>query len=403
MSNPAPTPDPLALPPVPPPAPADHLWRDRVVVALFGLALALPLVGAIVNRNVATTVFEQRRTAPWPDAPAALKSWRAWPTGFEAAFADRFGGRDLLISLHHRAKAQGFGVSPVPLAMIGRDGWLYFLGEDGKAVDRDYRGIVPYPPDQLAKSAAEIKRRHDFLAALGIPYVVMIVPDKATIYPEHLPRWVSRAAPQSRLDAFYAAMKAYPDVTVLDLRPALTAGKARERNYYKTDSHWNFLGATIGYEALAAVLKAKVPGFPAVPAMRPIFDPGIDVYSGDLANMIGLPRLFREDDLASLGRVLVDAPKRCAQPVAEPFPPGTPLPKTEILVYACDRAGLPSAVVFRDSMTIPLVPLISENFRRVVYVSGRRLDRALVEREKPDVVIEVIVERGIDGPASAPM
>jgi len=403
MSNPASTPDPLALPPVPAPAPADHLWRDRIVVALFTLALALPLVGAIVNRDVATTVFEQRRTAPWPDAPTALKSWRAWPTGFEAAFADRFGGRDMLISLHHRAKAQGFGVSPVPLAMIGRDGWLYFLGEDGKAVDRDYRGIVPYPPDQLAKSAAEIKRRHDFLAALGIPYVVMIVPDKATIYPEHLPRWVARAVPQSRLDGFYAAMKAYPDVTVLDLRPALTAGKALERNYYKTDSHWNLLGATIGYEALSAVLKAKVPGFPAVPPMRPIFYPGLDVYSGDLSNMIGLPKLFREDDIASLGRVFADAAKRCAQPVAAPFPPGTPLPKTEILVYACDRPGLPTAVVFRDSMAIPLVPLLSENFRRVVYVSGRHLDRALVEREKPDVVIEEIVERGMDGPASAPM
>jgi len=382
------TPDPLALPPVPPPAPANHLWRDGVVVALFVLALYLPLAGALLNRDVVTTVFEQRRAAAWPAAPAAIKAWRAWPTAFEAAFADRFGGRDALIALHHRAKAQGFGVSPVPLALIGRGGWLYFLGEDGKSIDRDYRGIVPSAPDEAAKVAAELQRRHDFLAALGIPYVVMIVPDKATIYPEHLPRWITRVAPQSRLDRLYAALAAHPALTVLDLRPALTAAKGRERNYFMTDSHWNLVGAMVGYEALAGVLKAKVPGFPGVPPVRPTYEPGVDVYSGDLANMIGLPGLFREDDIAPLGRLLADAAKRCAQPVAAPFPPGAPAPKAETEVYACDRPGLPTALVYRDSMAVPLLPLLSENFRRVVYVSDRRLDRALVEREKPDVVIE---------------
>jgi hypothetical protein len=40
-----------------------------------------------------------------------------------------------------------------------------------------------------------------------------------------------------------------------------------------------------------------------------------------------------------------------------------------------------------------LIPQLSENFRRTVYVGSRRLDRALVEREKPDVVIEEMVDR----------
>src|SRR4029079_1506740 len=109
-------------------------------------------------------------------------------------------------------------VSPVSTALIGRDGWLYFLGEDGASVDRDYRGVVPYPAEDMPNPAAEFKRRHDFLAARGIVYVVMIVPDKATIYPEHLPRWVTRVAPRTRLDALYEAMAAHPEVTVLDLR-----------------------------------------------------------------------------------------------------------------------------------------------------------------------------------------
>jgi hypothetical protein len=50
-------------------------------------------------------------------------------------------------------------------------------------------------------------------------------------------------------------------------------------------------------------------------------------------------------------------------------------------------------------MAISLIPILSENFSRVVYVSTRELDRALIEREKPDIVIEELVERSLHAPA----
>src|SRR6059036_1497592 len=113
--------DPLALPPVPPPAPAGHHSRDRLVVVMFVLALTLPLAGAVVKRNLETTAFENRRAALWPSAASALSSFRTFPPAFEAAFADRFGGRDKLIGLHHGTLMEVFGVSPVAKVMVGRD------------------------------------------------------------------------------------------------------------------------------------------------------------------------------------------------------------------------------------------------------------------------------------------
>ena len=284
--------------------------------------------------------------------------------------------------------------------MIGRDGWLFFRGEDGKAIDRDYRGVLPYPADEPLRIAAEFKRRHDYVSALGIPYVVMIVPDKATIYPEYLPSWLTKVAPQTRLDRLYAALAAYPEITVLDLRPALAAAKVRERTYFKTDSHWNLVGATIGYEALAAVLKAKVPGFPAAPPERPPYVAGVDFYSGDLARMIGSRHAYREEDIAPIWKVLVNVDGHCAKPVSAPAnPPGA---DPEILIHVCDRPELPVALVYRDSMADALIPLLSENFRRVVYVT-RPFERALVEHEHPDVVIEELVERNLHGRIAFPM
>ena len=82
--------DSLSLPPVPPPAPDGHRWRDRFVAAAFVLALAFCLWGAIEKRDLDLTEFENRRTAEWPAAPASLAAFRAFPPAFEAAFADRF-------------------------------------------------------------------------------------------------------------------------------------------------------------------------------------------------------------------------------------------------------------------------------------------------------------------------
>ncbi len=36
-------------------------------------------------------------------------------------------------------------------------------------------------------------RRREWLAARGIAYVVTVVPEKFTIYPEHLPAWVTKS------------------------------------------------------------------------------------------------------------------------------------------------------------------------------------------------------------------
>jgi hypothetical protein len=303
--------DPLALPAVPPPAPADHPRRDALVAAAFVLALAIAGAGAWSGRERSELAYEQRRAAPWPSWREAGGA-RAATAAFERAFGDRFAGRPALVRAHHATKAIGFGVSPVPKVMLGRDGWLYFLGEDARALDRHFRGTAPFDAAPEAV-ASEFARRHDALAARGIAYVVVVVPDKFSVYPEHLPGWVVRAA-QTPLDRVSAAVSAQRRVRFLDLRAPLVAAKDGTPVYYLTDSHWNVRGAAIGYDALMREVQAALPGRVAgiVPVALPDYDPRTDRYSGDLANMLGLPRHFREPDRASFWKLLQVA--LCAAP-----------------------------------------------------------------------------------------
>jgi hypothetical protein len=179
----------------------------------------------------------------------------------------------------------------------------------------------------------------------------------------------------------------------------LHAAKQREQVYYRTDSHWNYLGAIAAYEALMAEVQRAV-GTERLPSIAPParapYVRGVDRYRGDLAQILGVPRRYDEDDPGVFGKILGTASARCARRLDDGKDDGFEF-------WGCERAPPLRAVVYRDSMAIPLIPLMSENFRRVVYVSARRLDPALIERERPDVVIEEFVERSLHAPAANPM
>jgi len=385
--------DPLALPRVPPPAPRRHRRAELVAGVLFVLATAAMGLRALY-RDDAVLESENRRIVAWP-VPAAS---RAFVTGFERAFADRFGGRNALLRLYDRTLVRVFGVSPAPNVLIGRDGWLFFKGEDGHGLDRFYRGVLPVGDRELRGVVDELRRRERYLASLRIAYVVTIAPDKATIYPEKLPKWARPATARSPLDRLTEMIRNDGSLRFVDLRPPLLAAKSYERVYYATDSHWNSLGAPIAYGAIMrAIAGALAPRpVPIAPVALPPYVPGVDVYHGDLARMTGDPNRFPEPDYAPLWKILAAADSRCATRQDAGKEPGYEW-------YACDRPGLPRGVVYRDSMAIPLIPLLSENFGRVAYVASHRLDPAFIARERPDVVVEEMVERAMFAPAATPM
>ena len=381
------------LPAVPAPAPAAHPVRDALLVGAFFVTLAAfawfdPLHG----RQVHT---ENRALAPWPTVELRAD----WFARFDAAFSDRFAARNALIALEHAISVRGFHSSPVGNVVLGRDQWLYFAGEDGHALDRHFRGTMPFGDDMVRQLRDELERRRQYLAARGIAYVVSVAPDKATIYPEHLPTWVTHMRAPTPLERTAELLKRDPALHFVDLREPLLEAKRSRQVYYRTDSHWNYLGAIVAYEAIMSEVQ-RVVGVDRLPRIAPPDVPpyveGVDRYRGDLARLLGIWTGYEEPDFAPFAKVLGDPSRRCARRIDHDDDPG-------FEIYVCDRAPALRAVVYRDSMAIPLIPLLSENFRRVVYVSSRRLDRSLIEREHPDVVIDEFVERNLHVTAAFPM
>lgn len=371
-------------------------WFGVALVALFVAMLWIALIGSFRER--AAFADENRTPAALPEAASTLRDWLSFPVRFENYFNDHFGSRNRLLAIDHWAKAVIFRASSVPTVLVGTQGWLYFLGEDGKAFDRWYRGIGAFTDAEVVAVRDELLHRREYLGHLGIPYVVVVVPEKYSVYPEFLPDWAKRGAPATALDRIERDLARHPELHFIDLRNALRAAKRSERVYYKTDSHWNFVGASVGYRVLMAELERRLPGLATVPPRRPPYDPGVDFYSGDLSRMIGAGESFREDDIAPLWKILAETSPHCAR-----RDPAGETPGFEFYVYACPDPPRYRALVYRDSMAIPLIPLLSENFARSTYVSTHKMDPALVERLKPDIVIEEMVERTLNALLAFPL
>ena len=380
--------DSLRLPTVPAPAPATHPWRDRVLIAI--VAVLLLVMATIAPLGDAAIRLEKRRPAAWPPAKL-LASPAAFAAAFGQAFADRFGMRSALILAQHRALVDIFGVSPVSNIMIGRDGWLFWLGEDGQSLERHYRGTRWVSDFEVDAYVDEVRRRHAYLRARGIAYLTVIVPEKFTIYPEHLPSWVRPGHDPTLLARTIDRLAKDGTVPYVDLRPLLREAKSRETIYYLTDSHWNLAGGAVGYMAIMRAVQTLLPGrIPSIaPPVRPPYVPGRDVYWGDLARMIGILGEFEEPDYLPLYKTRRD-------------PAGVGLHARLITAdvdafrtYAHPDASLPRLLMNRDSMGHALMPMLAENFSQSTFVVASSLDRKRIDDLRPDIVIDEIVERGM--------
>ena len=386
---------------------------DWTLVACFFVAISLPLAAALFGLAPGGRSSEKRDLAPLPPlAPSAdevakaggkLAAWRetlaAFPAGFDEFHDDRFGFRPELIRLHNLFKARVLGVSPSDQAVIGRDGWLFYAGQ--QALDY-YRASESLALEDLAEWKRRLEAPAEWLDDRGIEFVFYFAPDKATIYPEELPYFVRRIGERSRLDQFLEYMRAHSTAPIVfvDPRADFRAAKSLGPLYRKTDTHWNQLGAFVAYSSL---MRALVPLFPAIePLEQSDFDRHEQLMDGgDIALLMDLSDVFRE-------RAIQLAPKTpwpyrkdavgmhpSNQPDVERSPDRQFEEQRRLPMGSVqdDAPDLPRLVLFRDSYGTELIPFLAASVQRGAYYWQFIVDPKVIVQEDPQVVVQEIGER----------
>jgi hypothetical protein len=351
------------------------------LAAVFVAAIVTPGVVMVAGLDHETPQGENRELAATPARPATWAALCAYPGAASRYFEDHFGLRARLVRWQALLRLRLFGVSASPDVIVGRDGWLFYAG-DGAA--EDMASAAAFTPSELEHWRRTLQHTQDWMQAHGIAYVFVLAPDKHAVYPELLPASVRSIGAETRTDALVRYLREHSTVNVLDLRPVLHRAKASERVYHRTDTHWNDRGALA---AATAIVEALGANRVAPLAPRASFEAATRETEGlDLAGMLGITPNVTEEDL----RLVPRTPRRAR--VVEPAVPDARLMDARLVTEQDDRSR-PRAVVFRDSFGSALVPFLSEQFSRALYLWQYNVDPAVVLAERPAVVIQQWVGR----------
>ncbi len=370
---------------------------NRILPILFVLALFLPGVRwfALTTKN-ALIASEASALTNWP--AIELNRLDPYPKNFEAYFNKHFGLRDFLLEVKNRFDLYTVGSGLVKNKIIvGKENWLF-------ANDNVIPAVVGESAIQQAEIDAlntTLEQRVNYCKNRGIRYLLVLIPNKASIYPEFLP------------DEFQATMESTYHTPVEVWLNNLSDDGLKSHVYYlkddfmkhksldsiylyaKHDHHWNDWGAYWGSRYIVDRLVQS-----GVSLSNPYEgnEPKVHLEmmsKGNLSAYLGLESSFQEM-LPSL--LFSDSFPDVTQGPKKNYtsPPEFPYPWEYEKVYRSLGEGKPKVVIIRDSFARMMLPHFSAAFSESVYIWDNwqyALNEAILEQEHPDLVIQLVVEK----------
>lgn len=295
---------------------------------------------------------------------------------------ETFIGKDELHSLVNNFKYRVVHDRVFNGLIAEQDGWLVYTDEN--SLD-DFQNTDPLNKVELETIRKRLKSLCSSVNEAGIYLIIVIPPNKNTIYSERLTPQIPRIKDKSRLDQILSVWKNTENCTMIDLRGPLLEAKQHAAVYNATDTHWNYAGAYIAYERVVQVIRKD---FPAV-VLHPLsdFEQKQVIISGDLGPKFAHIKIEEED--------IQFKPKFQPSVIQRAYGPITvgKIPVHDFTVTMTGKPELPVAIVYRDSFFDHLYRFIGESFNEGYYYWSHNIDFPMLRKKKPDYLILEATER----------
>ena len=212
----------------------------------------------------------------------------------------------------------------------------------------------------------------EYVQGQGAAFAFAVVPNKNTVYPEHMPYYTLKTPDPTNRERLAAALG--PRSYVTDLTAVLRA--PGELLYHKRDSHWNTLGALAGYNAVMDTLGLPHEDYADTPrSVQRIWD-------GDLDAMLD-PGLGRKDD-----QVVLDTTWHYRYTSSFRS-------EEDITITTENDRGTGRLLMFRDSFGNAVLPFFAQAFREAEFSRAVPYRLDLTAARQADAVVVEIVERNL--------
>lgn len=352
---------------------------ERIASTVFLLLLLLPLV--CMNRQ-ADAVSENENRALAPSPLEAINEGAEFSSAVDAYISDRLGFRNQMLTARRLLNARVFRDAPDKRVIVGEDGWLFYHAEengDGNTMHQ-YLGSFLYSDEQLQQIAENLERTRAYLAERGCEFVLMIAPNKETVYADRMPvkYRLLRGDNQSCTVQLIDYLRQNTDLRIVWPYEELMSFRREHPDtdiYLRLDTHWNGLGAYIGAGALLRELGIELPAPVIEDFMRTV------CRDKDLYMMMGLTMLNRED--------------------IDYIPDWYPLPTAEFInggftgewEYYTTDADARRVLICRDSYASAMHAILGSYFSYMDLCHFTTFRQELIDEKQPDVFVKEITER----------
>jgi SGNH hydrolase-like domain, acetyltransferase AlgX len=255
------------------------------------------------------------------------------------------------------------------------------------------------------RAATILAKRRVALKQKNIEYLKFVVPEKAVVYPEFMPKVFSGKEPNTARPATKIAGKKLDNFQYLE--DVLKDAKSFGQLYFRGDSHPNWLGSYFVYYSIVSRMNEVLgrQGFSVKAPMRLCdLEPFLASYGGDLFSQLDLEmkNLFNGawgplslgDKLEHTVGLKIFGEKRKAKALDVDSAYADKITERKTFKFEGPNENLPRAVIFRDSTSDFLVDLLGEHFSNSIFIWHKGfVYQDVIDREKPDIVLHIMAER----------
>jgi hypothetical protein len=318
-----------------------------------------------------TPNLEKSSLAPFPSFMKDNQLNITYTKEFDDYFSDQFPFRSFMISAYSGLNEFLFKESGNAKVIVGQKGFLFFA----ETLD-DFFKVNTLSDTDLKRLNTVLGIQKKYLDGLGIQSFFMIAPNKASIYGEFMPATFKAIGNRSNLENLSAMELAIP---LIDLKTPLRAFKTEtDKNlYHLKDSHWNNIGAAVGYEVMMEKLgKQSLSLQKQTPTLT------VD-WQGDLTTML-YP-----------SHIVFDKQYHYVLPNAFTFTRAI-RSFDDVEIESINPTKTGRLTMFRDSFANALVPYLSDSFGQVNYSRVFPYDYRKIKTQKPDTLVIEIAERNVN-------
>ena len=212
----------------------------------------------------------------------------------------------------------------------------------------------------------------------------MIAPNKSSIYFDKMPSYVKLFNTNRFADNFVEYMTNNTDIKIVFPKEELLKYKNKYQLYYRGDTHWNNIGAYIGYSQLMKKLSFNVTNIEDINLIKVVDVPQLQKDIGffyDIVKALHLRKLklFNNDI-----EYLLDG-----------YTNFFLLERWNNTFYNIEKSQSNNNSIFfiRDSFTQAMIDYIIKNFYKSYFVSIYNFNNSQIVLANPNIVVLEIVEK----------